>query len=177
MRLVRFTILAAIVVSGLVSANASLLNGTSVSVTYLFPDTNTAFAATQSATVGSGTEFFNYAGLVDVDVSDTNVLMTFTRDGGPNAVAFDGLKFVFTPTLSSVSINPASTFVAFGTSALTLSGDTLYVNFANLFVPNGSTLSLDLTGVVSSTPEPSSLLLLGSGVLGLAGVFRRKFRM
>lgn len=33
-----------------------------------------------------------------------------------------------------------------------------------------------LTPTTTATPEPSSLALLGSGVLGLAGVVRRKFR-
>jgi hypothetical protein len=31
-------------------------------------------------------------------------------------------------------------------------------------------------GPVASTPEPSGLILLGSGVLGLAGMIRRKVR-
>ena len=35
---------------------------------------------------------------------------------------------------------------------------------------------LDDVVVTSSIPEPSSLMLMGSGILGLAGVVRRKFR-
>jgi hypothetical protein len=174
MRLFRIAAFAVIIAAGSLSANASLLMGTTVSVTYLYPDTSTVYAATQSATVGPGMEFSNYAGLVDIDISDTNILMTFTRNGGPNAVLFDGLHFVFGPSLGSVSINPTSTFTAFGPSDLTLSGTDLWVNFANLFVPGGSTLSLDVG--VSSTPEPSSLLLLGTGLIGSVGAFHRKMK-
>jgi hypothetical protein len=31
-----------------------------------------------------------------------------------------------------------------------------------------------MTGPIKLTPEPSSIMLFGSGILGLAGVLRRK---
>jgi hypothetical protein len=40
-------------------------------------------------------------------------------------------------------------------------------------IPSES-FTLDPQGTTSSTPEPSSIMLFGSGVLGLAGVLRRK---
>jgi PEP-CTERM motif len=81
-----------------------------------------------------------------------------------------------------------------GISWLTLYGEnvnteTAWSNAAGLGDPS-TTLSLDPTtglitgypsslafsvfGQVGTTPEPSSILLLGSGILGLAGVLRRK---
>jgi hypothetical protein len=34
--------------------------------------------------------------------------------------------------------------------------------------------AFDISGISKPIPEPSSILLFGSGVLGLAGVLRRK---
>jgi hypothetical protein len=44
------------------------------------------------------------------------------------------------------------------------------------FVLNVVNLSDTAQGSVSPLPEPSSLLLLGSGALGLLGMIRRKLR-
>ncbi|HEX8893040.1 MAG TPA: PEP-CTERM sorting domain-containing protein [Terriglobales bacterium] len=43
-----------------------------------------------------------------------------------------------------------------------------------LITPYPSSLSFAVFGTPTAVPEPSSMLLLGSGVVGLAGVPRRK---
>jgi PEP-CTERM motif len=46
-------------------------------------------------------------------------------------------------------------------------------NFGDCGV-GGESLTLSAGGTTGTTPEPSSILLFGSGILGLAGVLRRK---
>jgi len=74
-------------------ANASLLNGQTVQSFYLFPNTSAIFFGPTNAVVGPGVELPSFADLANVDFSDTNILITLTRNAGVNNVAFDGFSF------------------------------------------------------------------------------------
>jgi hypothetical protein len=87
------------------------------------------------------------------------------------------------------SVKTSSDYTSSGAAALLAAyTGTAGFNFTgyDLIVPIAGTQSGNLgtaqefiyqdTALVSSTPEPGSLVLFGSGLLGLAGFFRRKMR-
>jgi len=71
-------------------------------------------------------------------------------------------------TLTTDSI----TFTAQPGGDLLMNGDTFFVN---IFFTGGDPIGASFSGEWDSPiPEPSALLLFGSGVLGVAGLFRRR---
>jgi hypothetical protein len=111
--------------------------------------------------------------------------LTITGNGtdGLTGTLFDGtfagpVSWVLT-TLSNGTHHYTLTGVVTGTmGAMTVNGVTvqLTINTGEGFFNGSTQIAGGDTSVVGSVPEPSTLAMLGTGVLSLGGIVRRKFR-
>jgi hypothetical protein len=121
-----------------------------------------------TVTIGSGVEFGFNDGLNKDTADFTGSSLSITDVDSANAANF---KMTFT--------DPAFT----GFTQLTgqdmgytfsFSGDTLNVFYAGSLAHGTFSGTFSYATSPTATPEPSSLLLLGSSILGMAGVVRRR---
>ena len=74
----------------------------------------------------------------------------------------------------TVTLDASSTYAGFDASRITFNANEIFVSVADLPGLTGQTISLDINQATSPTPEPSSLMLLGVGLLGLASLALKK---
>jgi len=168
-------------ISGAVDASATTLLGNTVEVSYRFPDINTVFNGnTVDVVVGPGQEISNFPvgdPRTNIDLSDTNIYVTYNSASTWTNTSFNGLQFfdVFgtIPNITQVSINGATNLGGFDASRITFDADHIWVNWAGLTFDQSTIVSLDVNGSAAAVPEPMSLLLVGSGLLGAVRLRRR----
>ena len=149
-------------------ASAGVLDGQSGTLYYYYPSFGsiyTADAFTAPATVITltyGPDLPNVIGGNTIFITFGNVGYTF------NAGSFNGEDFNF-PGLNITSVVYMSNF----TSTWGWDAQDVWVNWQGLTPGANSFVSFQ----IGTTPEPGSMILLGSGVLGIAGLLRRKLNI
>ena len=120
-----------------------------------------------------GTTFPSAAASGTVTVNGDQLIWTATESvtyDGPN---FNGFEFQISgaPSIVSVSVDAADNLGPatnnYASGFLLTGGDTVWMDFNSQHAISGEKLILDLAFAPTTVPEPPSLLLFGSGVVGL----------
>lgn len=88
---------------------------------------------------------------------------------------FDNTNTLFNEASSIGTVGPfTGSNTGSASGGLMAAGPTYSLTLDQIFTANGSAVSFSADGDITAVPEPASLTLVGTGLIGLAGLLRRK---
>lgn len=162
-----------------ISSFADLI-GTSVTAFHFAPSGD--FYGADTVTVGPGGELFcpgggfgagfctGYVQSALLDIGANTI--TLTEGCCAGSAYLNGQLYIIDPGMTIYGFTLTSSgFGGLGDLDVFFSGNQIGIRMLDLGTVSSYTLTLDTT---APTPEPDSIALLGTGLLGLAGTIRRK---
>jgi len=160
-------------------AYAGTLDGDNVTVNYLYPDSSTVYQNLGTGTVSAAGFTVNSFGQHNYTVFPSEITLTNVLGQDVNflSAAFNGYELIDntgSPAITGVTVG-FSDVAGFDASRVSFDATHVWLNMQSLITTPGEDIELDLQFGTVTTPEPATLLLFGTALLGMAPLVLKRF--